>query len=533
MSPYEFLEGEPPDISHFRIWGCQAFARIPRDYIRKDLSEKTYNGYLVGYSDSGEIGYKIWVPSLKEIVISIHCNFNEVIPDYTEEYFSELTKYNFEVEKQAMDPREFDHLVGAKYIDDDDWMEYVNTKVGVVGGNIVVWRAPIVDTNGQVGIEESAPIFVADVVRMMGAARTPPTRQELDRAHTKLEKLRNDVFVQSRNELNEKNERIERKRVRKESSSGQFTRRAPAEDLRSEVSPRVLKRLEKKLKSKAYMKTSGENKLAGRRGWPESGGGTTEEVSENESDYEEKEIAHNDFPSTDEEGRTYDLKQDASDSMKPGDNMLKERRKRVATKLLNVGTLGDIRDRTAVASLLKELDEEVEPQSFEEAAASKLWRQSMREENGNMERRGCWKIVRIPSGKRLIKCKYVYKIKRDFSGRIKKRKSRLVIQGFRQQESDYNETFAPVVKGNTFRLLVALARTLGLDIQHMDVDAAFLYADLDEDIYMEPPPNLFVPDGCCLKLLKSLYGLKQAPPKLVQEYQSLHRVKGVQAIRIR
>ncbi len=126
-----------------------------------------------------------------------------------------------------------------------------------------------------------------------------------------------------------------------------------------------------------------------------------------------------------------------------------------------------------------------------------------------MERRCCWKIVRIPSGRRLIKGKYVYKIKRNYSGRIKKRKSRLVIQGCRQQKSDYNETFAPVVKGNIFRLLVALARTLDLDIQHMDVDAAFLYEDLDEDIFVEPPPNLSVPKGCCLKLLKNLYGLKQ------------------------
>ena len=51
---------------------------------------------------------------------------------------------------------------------------------------------------------------------------------------------------------------------------------------------------------------------------------------------------------------------------------------------------------------------------------------------------------------------------------------------------------APVVKGNTFRLLVALARTLGLDIQHMDVDAAFLYADLDEDIYIWSLPLMLL-----------------------------------------
>lgn len=56
------------------------------------MSEKVYSGYLIGYSVEGEIGYKIWVPSLKEVIISVHCNFNEVIPEYREEFFSELNK---------------------------------------------------------------------------------------------------------------------------------------------------------------------------------------------------------------------------------------------------------------------------------------------------------------------------------------------------------------------------------------------------------------------------------------------------------
>jgi hypothetical protein len=523
ISPEEFIKGEPPDISHLRVWGCQAFARKPRNYLRKDLSEKVYSGYLIGYSVEREIGYKIWVPSLKEIVISVHCNFNEVIPEYREEYFRELNKFDFSYQNGEMNPNEFNHLVGTKYIDDEDWLEYVNTKVGVVGKNIVVWRAPVVNAQGDIGLQEDAPIHVADVVRMMGAARTPPTREELDRQHTKHVRLRNDILVRNRDDLRARNERTDKKRARSDDIKlGQYSRRSSAEDLEnkeleSKVTPRMMKRLEEefKNKNKAYIsKTSGRNKLAGRRGGPDGGGDTSDMMEENTSNY---------IPST-ENRDNYDEKEYISEPQEPVDH--REKRKRVATQLLNVGKLGDISEMTAIANLLKELDEESEPKSFEEAVTSKLWRKFMREENSNLDKRGCWKIVRRPSGKKLIKCKYVYKIERDFSGRIKKRKSRLVIQGFRQEETDYSETFAPVVKGNTFRLLVALARTLGLDIQHMDVDAAFLYADLDEDIYMEPPPNISIPEGCCLKLLKSLYGLKQAPRNWYQNIKAFIESRG-------
>ena len=113
---------------------------------------------------------------------------------------------------------------------------------------------------------------------------------------------------------------------------------------------------------------------------------------------------------------------------------------------------------------------------------------------------------------RLIKSKYVYRIKKDWTGKVVKRKSRLVVQGFSQVEGvDYEETFAPVSKVTTFRLMLALSRVLKLKIHQLDVDSAFLYADLDEDVYMTPPPGMNIKSGYCLKLDKSLYGLKQAP----------------------
>jgi hypothetical protein len=181
-------------------------------------------------------------------------------------------------------------------------------------------------------------------------------------------------------------------------------------------------------------------------------------------------------------------------------------RKRTARVLTNVSMLGDI------ASLLTEEERELEPQSYDEAVKSAAWRESMEEERRSLQRRGCWRIVDTPEGVSVIKSKYVFRIKRDVAGKIKKRKSRLVIQGFRQEFGrDFNETFAPVAKSNTFRTMMALSQVLKLNVHQLDVDSAFLYADVDKDIYMKPPPGMSLPKKKCLKLLKNLYGLKQAP----------------------
>ena len=64
-----------------------------------------------------------------------------------------------------------------------------------------------------------------------------------------------------------------------------------------------------------------------------------------------------------------------------------------------------------------------------------------------------------------------------------------------------------MAKVTTFCLMLALSRVLKLKIYQLDVDSAFLYADLDEDVYMTPPPGMNIKSGYCLKLDKSLYGL--------------------------
>ena len=99
------------------------------------------------------------------------------------------------------------------------------------------------------------------------------------------------------------------------------------------------------------------------------------------------------------------------------------------------------------------------------------------------------KRTELPTGRKPIGCKWVLKIKRGSDGEIVKYKARLVAKGFAQSYGiDYKYTFAPTVKMSAVRLLLTIAAVKDLDIRHLDVKTAYLYGDLEEDIYMEFPP---------------------------------------------
>ena len=98
-------------------------------------------------------------------------------------------------------------------------------------------------------------------------------------------------------------------------------------------------------------------------------------------------------------------------------------------------------------------------------------------------------VVTLPLGKKLVGCKYVFKIKYKPDGSIGKYKAKLVAQGFSQQEGvDYNEIFAPVVDSTSISLLLAIANQEDWEMEQMDVVMAFLHGRLDEEVYMKIPP---------------------------------------------
>lgn len=201
-------------------------------------------------------------------------------------------------------------------------------------------------------------------------------------------------------------------------------------------------------------------------------------------------------------------------------------RVRKSRVLTNVGKLGEINhlEQKDLFEIVAEInmmsgddDDEVlyEPASHKESLASnqaKQWSRGRRAEKRSLNKRKTLLLCKIPAGAKLLRSRYVYKIKRDDFGKVKQFKARLVILGCQQVKGvDVEQTFAPVVKGVTVRLIMALAFIMNMCIHQIDISSAFCYADLEEDVYMKPPPDLKVPDGWCFKLLKSLYGLRASP----------------------
>ena len=164
-----------------------------------------------------------------------------------------------------------------------------------------------------------------------------------------------------------------------------------------------------------------------------------------------------------------------------------------------------------------------EPQSYREAITSPdaaHWIKAMEDESKSLEDRGTWKVVPRPEGRKVVSSKWVYRIKYNADGNISRYKARLVARGYTQVFGvDYTETFAPVTRVETLRLLFAMAVQRDWEIRQIDVKTAYLYGELEEEIYMEPPEGSDVPEGHVYQLIKAIYGLKQAGRLWYQKLQ--------------
>ena len=159
------------------------------------------------------------------------------------------------------------------------------------------------------------------------------------------------------------------------------------------------------------------------------------------------------------------------------------------------------------------------PQFFHQAVSYPHWDEAMKVELDAMETNNTWSIVPLPPDKHSIGCKWVYKIKFKSDATVERYKARLVAKGYTQQEGvDFLETFSPVAKLVTVKILLVLDSVNNWHLAQLDVNNAFLNRDLAEKVYMDLPlgyrskGELSQSGSSKLvcKLHKSIYGLKQA-----------------------
>lgn len=154
------------------------------------------------------------------------------------------------------------------------------------------------------------------------------------------------------------------------------------------------------------------------------------------------------------------------------------------------------------------------PTTIAQALADPNWRQAVIDEFNSIVKNGTFSLVPPSPNQNPVSCRWIFTIKFNPDGSVRRYKARLVARGYTQLPGiDYTETFSPVIKSTTIRLVLDIAVSRSWPIKQLDVNNAFLQGTLSEEVYTVQPPG-FVdadhPHHVC-RLHKALYGLKQAP----------------------
>ncbi|KAA0037323.1 Beta-galactosidase [Cucumis melo var. makuwa] len=156
------------------------------------------------------------------------------------------------------------------------------------------------------------------------------------------------------------------------------------------------------------------------------------------------------------------------------------------------------------------------------------WKNVVMEEMKALEKNNTWEICVLPKGHKPVGCKWVFTLKYKADGTLDRHKARLVAKGFTQTYGvDYSETFSPIAKLNTVRVLLSIAVNKYWSLYQLNVKNAFLNGDLVEDVYMSHPAGFEAQFGQQVsKLKKSLYGLKQSPRSWFDRFTTFVKSQG-------
>ncbi|DBA01815.1 TPA: hypothetical protein N0F65_002931 [Lagenidium giganteum] len=132
--------------------------------------------------------------------------------------------------------------------------------------------------------------------------------------------------------------------------------------------------------------------------------------------------------------------------------------------------------------------------TYEEAMRSpdaENWRAAMADEISSIRRHKTWEECELPPGKRALRTKWIFKVKRNSDGTMQRFKARLVVVGCMQKVGiDYHEVFAPVVRMESLRIVLAIVTIEDLECGQVDFDTAFVNGDCEDEVYVHQPDGI-------------------------------------------
>ena len=165
-----------------------------------------------------------------------------------------------------------------------------------------------------------------------------------------------------------------------------------------------------------------------------------------------------------------------------------------------------------------------------EGPYARQWAEAAVAEWYSLNRNGTWTLIESAPWMKILPCKWVFVLKQDEHGNPTRFKARLVAGGHRQVDGvDYGETYAPVSRLTTLRILLAVAARHGWPVYQLDIKTAFLHGDIDTDVYMRQPPGFVDGTNLVCHLTKCLYGLRQAPRAWYEKLSALLTSLGLEA----
>ncbi|GKV46902.1 hypothetical protein SLEP1_g53861 [Rubroshorea leprosula] len=172
---------------------------------------------------------------------------------------------------------------------------------------------------------------------------------------------------------------------------------------------------------------------------------------------------------------------------------------------------------------------QIEPNNLDDSLNDPNWVMAMQEELAQFERNKVWNLISRPKDHPIIGTKWVFRNKLDENGIVVRNKARLVAKGYCQEERiDFDETFASIARLEAIRMLLAFSCFKGFTLYQMDVKSAFLNGYIQEEVYVEQPPDFEDPSypNHAYKLSKALYSLKQAPRAWYERLSSFFLANG-------